>query len=48
MSDDVCDTCQMRVDSDGDSLTDCAAGRYGRGEDGCCEDCGGCNCDGAC
>ena len=43
-----CQDCGGRVDFDGDSLTECAAGRYGTDDDGCCSTCGGCLCDGAC
>ena len=43
-----CATCGGPRDADGDSLTECAAGRHGTDDDGCCGDCGGCLCDGAC
>jgi len=43
-----CPTCSGPLDADGGSTTECAAGRFGTDDDGCCEDCGGCYCDGAC
>jgi len=44
----ICRSCERDVEEDGATRVDCAAGRFGTDDPDCCEDCGGCFCDGAC